>query len=141
MEIWVAVGAVIRHDNEILLVKHVPEKQGFWSGEWICPGGGLEPGETLEEGAKREVREETDIEVELGEQIPAFSRILHEEDGYEDGLHVLYIDFHASPANDGFEVEAGSDAFVAKWFGIDELDSLEDLHVDTRRLLEKAGYL
>ena len=52
-KIIVAVGAVIE-DNEgrILLVKHKPERGGYWQGEWICPGGKLELGETLEEAAK-----------------------------------------------------------------------------------------
>jgi len=47
----VAVGAVIEDgEGRILLVKHVAERGGFWQGKWICPGGGLELGETIEEG-------------------------------------------------------------------------------------------
>ncbi len=58
--IMIGVGAVIEEgDGKILLVKHIPERGGFWQGKWICPGGALEFGETIEEGIKREVREET----------------------------------------------------------------------------------
>ena len=57
-EIVVAVGAVILDDDEkILLVKHVPERGGYWKGKWICPGGRLKPGESIPVGIKREVRE------------------------------------------------------------------------------------
>ena len=58
--IMIGVGAVIEDGaGKILLVKHIPERGGFWQGKWICPGGALEFGETIEEGIKREVREET----------------------------------------------------------------------------------
>ena len=60
--IMIGVGAVIEDSaGRVLLVKHVPERGGFWQGKWICPGGELEPGETIEEGIKREVREELSL--------------------------------------------------------------------------------
>jgi len=57
--IMIGVGAVVEDElGRILLVKHIPERGGFWQGKWICPGGELELGETIEEGIKREVKEE-----------------------------------------------------------------------------------
>ncbi len=44
-EIMVGVGAVISDgDGRILLVRHRPERGGFWQGKWICPGGRLGAG-------------------------------------------------------------------------------------------------
>ncbi len=64
--IMIGVGAVIEDEaGRILLVKHVPERGGFWQGKWICPGGELGLGETIEEGIKREVMEETQLEIDL----------------------------------------------------------------------------
>ena len=41
--IMLAVGVVIRDaDGRILLVRHRPERGGFWQGKWICPGGKLD---------------------------------------------------------------------------------------------------
>lgn len=58
----IGIGAVIRDgEGKILFAKHKVEHGGFWQGKWICPGGGIVPGETLVEGALREVREETQI--------------------------------------------------------------------------------
>ena len=57
------MGALILDGRDrVLLVKHHPSegpRKSFWQGKWIGPGGMLEFGEGLEEGARREVREET----------------------------------------------------------------------------------
>lgn len=56
-----AVRAILlTPQNEILLLRiHAPgESEHFW----ITPGGGLEPGETVEEGLRRELREELGLE-------------------------------------------------------------------------------
>ena len=47
MKRMIAVGAVIVEDDKVVLGKHVPERKGFWSGKWICPGGRLEIGEAI----------------------------------------------------------------------------------------------
>lgn len=55
-----AVGAgvcVLDHQNRVLL-----QRRGD-NGLWSCPGGGLEPGESFEQAARRELREETGLEV------------------------------------------------------------------------------
>jgi len=64
MENRIRVGVLIFKDGKILLVKHVhPETNFTW---WVPPGGGLQGNETIFECAKREVREETGLSVELG---------------------------------------------------------------------------
>jgi ADP-ribose pyrophosphatase YjhB (NUDIX family) len=59
------VGAFCHHDGAVLLVRE--------RGEWLLPGGLLEPDETPAEGALRELREETGIEA-LIEDLAAISR-------------------------------------------------------------------
>ena len=57
-------GAVVRDDaGRLLLVRrgHAPS-----AGLWSVPGGRVEPGETPEQAAAREVQEETGLEVEVG---------------------------------------------------------------------------
>lgn len=51
------VGAFVHHDGDVLLVRQ--------DGRWYLPGGAREPGESLEAGARREVREETGVDVEI----------------------------------------------------------------------------
>lgn len=58
----VGVSAVIVRDDAILLVAF-DDENGY---HFNLPGGGVEPGESLHEALKWEVREETDAEVEIG---------------------------------------------------------------------------
>lgn len=137
-ETMLAVGAVIRDgDGRILFVKHKVERGGFWQGKWICPGGKLEPGETLAEGALREVREETHLEVKLVRPLPAFDTIFRE--GERATLHVVYIDFLADLI--GGELRPDDDIAEAEWWDEATLAlRRHELHPDTQRLMTLAGY-
>lgn len=53
-----ACGAVI-YQQRILMVRHVHDGRDYWT----LPGGGIEPGETPERAAEREILEETGVEV------------------------------------------------------------------------------
>ena len=89
--IYIGVGAIIEDDRgRVLLVKHVKERGGFWQGKWICPGGRLEPGESIEDGIKREVKEETGIEVEVKSIIEIFARLPGEFEQPHTSYHILY---------------------------------------------------
>jgi len=134
--IMLAVGAIIEDaKGRVLLVRHKPERGGFWQGRWICPGGELELGETIEEGIKREVREETGLEVELVKPLPAFERIVKSAGGIS--LHVVYIDYIAKLV--GGRLKVDSDIGDALWVGKDEIPRIwDELHEDTQRLFELA---
>jgi ADP-ribose pyrophosphatase YjhB (NUDIX family) len=136
--ILLAVGAVIRDAaDRILLVRHRPERSGFWQGKWICPGGALEPGETLADGAMREVREETHLDVKLGRMLPPFETVFR--DGDKVLLHVVYVDFLAEPV--GGELAPDDDVAEAEWWDRSTLRARwDELHADTKRLLILAGY-
>jgi 8-oxo-dGTP diphosphatase len=135
--IIVAVGAVIFNgDDELLLVKHHRERGGFWQGRWICPGGKLHLGESITEGIRREVNEETGLDIELLEPLPPFERI-HRVDG-SLAFHVIYIDYTArvegNPA-----LRCGGDVGQALWFSVEGLAAAwDEVHPDTRTLLKIA---
>ncbi len=134
--IMIGVGAVIEDGaGKILLVKHIPERGGFWQGKWICPGGALELGETIQEGIKREVREETELEIDLVAPLHPFDRIVRSKD--EVTLHVIYIDYLARVT--GGELKPGSDVGEAIWIEKKRIPQIwEELHEDTQRLLQIA---
>lgn len=124
----------------MLLVKHVPQRRSFWEGKWICPGGRLEVGETIAEGIRREVMEETNLEIDLVQALPPFDTVVKRGEGVE--LHVVYIDYLARPrpSPEGGELRAGSDVGEARWVPVAELPAVwGDLHQDTQRLLTLAG--
>ena len=136
--IMIGVGAVIEDgDGRVLLVKHRPERGGYWQGKWICPGGGLELGETIEQGIKREVEEETRLTIDLVAPLHPFDRVVRSEEG-DVALHVIYIDYLAKMT--GGCLEARSDVGEARWVTRGELTGIwPDLHEDTRRLMQIAG--
>ncbi len=132
--IMIGVGAIIEDGaGRILLVKHRPERGGFWQGRWICPGGELELGETIEDGIKREVKEETRLEIDLLEPLYPFDRIVRSDN--KVSLHVIYIDYRARVI--GGELKTGSDIGEAIWVEKEHIP-WEELHDDTKRLLQIA---
>jgi len=133
----IGVGAIIEDEaGRILLVKHIEKRGGFWQGRWICPGGELELGETIEEGIKREVMEETQLEIEMVKPLPPFDTVV--KSGDMVSLHVVYIDYLARLA--GGSLKPGDDVGEAIWVEKESIrDIWEELHVDTKRLLCLAG--
>jgi 8-oxo-dGTP diphosphatase len=115
----VGVGAVVIKDGKVLLVKRgVDPKKGLWA----IPGGSLKLGETLQEGAEREIMEETGIIIRAKE--PVYSFDFFERDG--DGrirFHYVIVDMMADYI--GGEVQGADDALEARWVSQDELKYLE----------------
>jgi len=77
-----AVIAAVIDDGRILLTK----REDFEV--WCLPGGGVEEGESLAEGAIREVKEETGLEVELTRLVGVYSKM---GGGMHDIHAVLYV--------------------------------------------------
>ncbi len=135
--ILIGVGALIEDDaGRILLVKHVPRKGDYWQGKWICPGGALELGETIEEGIRREEMEETQLEIDLVKPLTPLDRVVKSKG--KVSLHVVYIDYLAKLKRGVMKV--GDDVGEAMWVKKKDLpDIWEELHEDTRWLLKLAG--
>ena len=58
----IRVAAIIVDEGRLLLVKHQKEGEVYW----LLPGGGVDFGESLEEALIREVKEETNLDIEVG---------------------------------------------------------------------------
>lgn len=66
----VAMKAVIVHDKKILLLRESAEHDtNTKAGKYQFPGGRIDPGEPFEQGLRREVMEETGMEIEIGQPI------------------------------------------------------------------------
>ncbi|MBV9087329.1 MAG: NUDIX hydrolase [Acidobacteriaceae bacterium] len=115
----VGVGAVIVEDGRALVVRRGSEPL---KGEWSIPGGVLELGETLREGAAREALEETGLVVEAGEVLEVVDRIMRDPDG-KTQYHFVLVDFLCRRTSG--EACAGGDAVEVRWAAEEELDSLK----------------
>lgn len=62
------VAAIIVRDAMVLATER---GYGEWEGWWEFPGGKVEPGETPEQALEREIREELDAAIEVGDQLCA----------------------------------------------------------------------
>ena len=124
----VGVGVVVWRDARVLLIlRGKPPRAGPWS----LPGGAQKLGETLAETARREVREETGIELELGDIIATLDLIDRDNVGHVRH-HYTLVDFVAEGL--GVDLRPGDDAADARWFTHDELDEL-DLWSETVRII------
>jgi mutator protein MutT len=103
-------------------------------GKWGIPGGVVEVGETLHEAVRREVLEETNIQVEPIKLITVFDSINRDENGR---VRYHYILFEYLCQYVSGEVQASSDAPDARWVPFDELDSL-DIMPGTRKFIDRV---
>lgn len=130
----VGVGAIIIHENEVLLIQRGQEPL---KGEWSLPGGALELGETLQQGICREVLEETGLEVEPLQIVEVFDRIVRDEAG-NVRFHYVLVDFLCRVA--GGSLRCASDAADAHWLRREELNSHSKYRVApfSAAVIEKA---
>lgn len=63
----IGVGVIWNDQGQILIDRRRPE--GLLGGLWEFPGGKIEPGETIEDCIKREIKEELGIGIEVGEHL------------------------------------------------------------------------
>ena len=124
------VGAVVFHNKQVLLVRR---RNAPSQGQWAIPGGKLRFGETLQEGAEREVLEETGIRIRADEPVFAFDVIERDTNG-EPALHYVVVDLAATYI-DGTPVGT-DDASDARWFSAEELDKFP-VNKTTRKLLSR----
>lgn len=110
------VGVAVVDGTRILLVKRGREPG---RGQWAVPGGKVHYGEPIREAARREVKEETGIEVEVGDVIWAGDSI---GPGDPPSWHFSIVDFLGTPI--GGELGASDDADEAKWVGLAEARGL-----------------
>lgn len=111
------VAAVIRDGGRIFATAR---GYGEYKGGWEFPGGKIEPGETPQEALEREIREELDTEISVGELI--------------DTIEYDYPSFHLSMDCFWCAVREGTltlkEAEAARWLTADTIDSVDWLPAD-----------
>lgn len=101
-----AAGGVVLRDDEVLLV-HRPRYD-----DWTLPKGKLDPGESFEDAALREVREETGLTCTLGEELPSTS--------YRDNKGRPKVVRYWTMEVRGGEFEANDEVDEVRWVALAE---------------------
>jgi 8-oxo-dGTP diphosphatase len=115
----IGVGAVIVEGDHALLVRRATEPL---KGDWSVPGGVLELGEKLRDGAAREALEETGLQVKVEEVLDVFDSIFTDTEGRTQ-YHFVLIDFLCRST--GGVAVAGSDVSEVKWVTEPQLACLD----------------
>jgi 8-oxo-dGTP diphosphatase len=127
----VGVGALIFDGDRILMAQRGKEPL---KGSWSLPGGAVEVGETLEQAVRREVREETNLEIEPEAIFEVFERIMRDAGGRAE-YHYVLVDYVCRVV--GGELQSGDDASQAEWMTFGQLQSLK-LTEGTLGVIERA---
>tara|TARA_B100002052_G_scaffold284812_1_gene297074 strand:+ start:338 stop:790 length:453 start_codon:yes stop_codon:yes gene_type:complete len=128
----VGVGTVVLDGDMVLMVQRgKPPRQGSWS----LPGGAQELGETVHEAARREVREETGLEIEIFGLIDVVDSVRPDADDKIE-YHYTLIDMAGHAV--GGTLMAGGDAQDCRWFTRPEIDAM-DIWPETKRIIALAA--
>ena len=123
MKTVIVVAAVIRSEDKIFATAR---GYGEFKGQWEFPGGKIEPGETPQEALVREIQEELDVKIEVGDLIDTIE--------YDSPSFHLSMDCFWCIVTDG-EITL-KEAEDARWLSKDELYSVDWLPADME-LIEK----
>ena len=111
------VAAIIEKDGKIFATQR---GYGDYKDWWEFPGGKIEPGESPEEALVREIREELDTEISVGDFLTSVE--------YDYPKFHLSMDcFWATLISGELELLEHE---AARWIGLDELDSVDWLPAD-----------
>jgi ADP-ribose pyrophosphatase YjhB (NUDIX family) len=115
------VDIIIEVDKKVALIERKYPPLG-----WALPGGFVEKGETLEQAAMREAKEETGLDIEALEQFRAYS-----DPRRDSRFHTISVVFTAKAQG---ESKAGSDAKNIKLFALTDLP--ENMAFDHRKIMD-----
>ena len=115
----VAVGAIVFKGSEVLLVRraNAPAQD-----VWAIPGGSVNLGESLQQAAEREIREETSVRIRAGEPVFTFDYIDRDTAG-RVRFHYVIVDLMADYISG--EPQPGDDAADARWVSEGALETLK----------------
>lgn len=110
----IAVGAIVVRDGDLLMVKRGNDPgRGLWS----LPGGRVEHGEYLADALRREVAEETGLDVTVGDLVGIFEVV--------GDPHFVILDFFARAEGEVAPVAGASDVDEVRWVALDRMGELD----------------
>lgn len=135
------VCPLIENEGHYLLCKMAADR-GVFPGQWALSGGGVEPGERIEEALRREIREELGEKLILTHIAPwCFrddTRVKTSPDGHQETIYMIYLIFDCVSANRDVTINEEFDNYA--WVKAEDLKNY-DLNAATRVTLSLKGLL
>ncbi len=119
MKTRLIVSAVIKKDDSVLFVKK-PENIGPYPNTWHIPGGGVEENETLEDAIKREIKEETNLEVTNLKPLMFLDDV--EPDKHGEQTHYVFLIYTANWQSG--TTRSGDDITQFEWIQVDKIKEI-----------------
>jgi len=114
------VAAIIRRDDKILATQR---GYGEYKDGWEFPGGKINEGETAEEAIAREIKEELDADIKVGDLLVT---VEHDYKDFHLSMQCFWAELKEDSHIELLEHEA------AKWLSMNELNSVEWLPADVK---------
>ncbi|MDO8429538.1 MAG: NUDIX domain-containing protein [Candidatus Daviesbacteria bacterium] len=124
-----AGGVVVRNDRNTTYLALI--KEGDYYDDYVLPKGHLDPGETIEQAATREIEEETGLsEIKLITKLGVLERLSYRKDEWKITHYFLF----ATNQLEGTPTDSNRNYSKTEWF---PLDNLPKLHwPEQKKLLE-----
>ena len=111
----IGVSGIVFNCHEVLLIRrNQPPALGLWS----IPGGKMKPGESMTEACRREVKEETGLDIRIVSLVAVVERRI-------ENFHYVILDFLAQLIDRNQFPVAGSDVSEARWVNVERLSEYE----------------
>lgn len=134
--IGVSVFSLIKNStgNKFLFQKNIPNEKrcSDYGNIWAMPGGTIEFGETIEDALKREIKEETNLNIEI-------EKFLGYKNYIKDDRHWISFHFLTQSLSDDFKINELDKIAEMRWFSIDEIP--ENISPFSKEYLTELGYL
>ena len=108
-------GLIFNPEGQLFLMK-----SHKWKDKWVVPGGHIELGETIEESLRREVKEETNLDIYNIEFI-CFQEFIY-DDLFWKKRHYIFFDYACK--TDSTEVKLNSEAQEYTWVSVEDASKL-----------------
>jgi lipoyl(octanoyl) transferase len=132
------IVVVVRREGALLVLRRAPERLGYWH----LVAGGLEPDETPDVAAQRELLEETGLKAKVRELPVTLSYSLLDDPPairarYAPGIETVTVHAFVTDAPAGWEPTLDAEHDVHRWCSLD--DAVELIMYETARAALRAG--
>jgi 8-oxo-dGTP diphosphatase len=126
----VGSAVLVERDGKFLLGKR--NKKNY-RGYWVIPGGGVRWGETIKEAGVREIKEETNLDIEIIKLI-GHKELMNLPEDY----HTVVFYHLARPLNS--DIRPSDDISDIRFFSIDEIKNMDKVAESAVWVLKQAGF-